>query len=152
MWRKFAQFVRNFNIFKSVPPSINEHDLKNERISTRLFIVLLIISLTILLLYNSLINIIQTNNIKKPTFEQYSQLYSLYQEVLTCPCTQILIDYEKFIRLDYTLHQVCSSVFVSQNWIDHLGYPYFAGTIYTDRLSSFRYISISSIGCILPVD
>jgi hypothetical protein len=76
--------------------------------------------LCILLLYTSLINITQTVNVKAPTIQQYSQFYKLYGETLTCDCTQISIDYEKFIDIQYTFHQVCNSDFVKQDWIDYL--------------------------------
>jgi hypothetical protein len=76
--------------------------------------------LSILLLYTSLINITQTVNVKAPSIEEYSQLYNLRGQTLTCDCTQISINYEKFIQIQYTFHQVCDSDFVTQDWIDYL--------------------------------
>ncbi|CAF3840987.1 unnamed protein product [Adineta steineri] len=110
----------NLNLFPSVPPTINEYQLRNQRISTRLFIFVLVISLSILLLYTSLINITETVNIKAPSIIKYEQLYNSYSQALTCECTQISINYEKFIQIQYTLHQVCHSDFVTQEWINYL--------------------------------
>ncbi|CAF3546542.1 unnamed protein product, partial [Adineta steineri] len=117
---KLKHHFATFNIFASVPPTTNEHQLRNQRISTRLFIILLIILLSILLLYTSLINITQTVNVKAPSIQEYEQLYNSYNQTLTCECTQVSINYEKFIQIQYTLHQVCHSDFVTQEWINYL--------------------------------
>ena len=73
----------------------------------------------ILLLYTSLITITQIINVEKPTFKQYSHLYSKYSQTLTCPCTHISVNYGKFLHIQYTLHQICSSIFITDNWISH---------------------------------
>jgi hypothetical protein len=120
LWQKSKFFVQNFNLFPSIPPSIEEHQLQNERISTRLFIFLLISSLAILLLYTSLITVTQTVNVNATSVRQYLELYSRYPQTLSCPCTKISINYGTFLNLQYTLHQVCNSSFVTQDWIDYL--------------------------------
>ncbi|CAF1541165.1 unnamed protein product [Adineta ricciae] len=120
VWQKSLHFIRAFNHFPSVPPSVNERALRNERISTRLFIFLLVLSSIILLLYNSLINVITIETAQSPPFEQYRQLYKKYPQTLTCPCQSLLIDYEHIFDLDYTLHQVCTSIFTTQQWTDYL--------------------------------
>ncbi|CAF0801989.1 unnamed protein product [Adineta steineri] len=120
LYQKTKFFFLNLNLFPSVPPTINEHQLRNQRIATRLFIFVLIILLYILLLYTSLINITETVNVKTPSIQEYSKLYNSYSQALTCECTQISINYEKFILIKYTLHQVCHSDFVTQEWIDYL--------------------------------
>ncbi|CAF4102018.1 unnamed protein product [Adineta steineri] len=120
LYYKAAFFFLNLNLFPSVPPTIDEHQLRNQRISTRLFIFLLTILLSILLLYTSLINITQTVNVKAPSVIKYEQLYNSYSQTLTCDCTEISINYQKFIGIQYTLHQVCYSDFVTQNWTNYL--------------------------------
>jgi hypothetical protein len=107
-------------LFPSAPPSTNEHDLRNERISTRIFIILLILSLIILLLYNSLVNTTITINREKPNLQQYKQLYEKYSQTLTCPCTKISTNYKEFFQVNYTLHQLCTSVFVTEEWFLYL--------------------------------
>ena len=39
---------------------------------------------------------------------------------LTCPCSNVAIPYHKFIRLTPIFHQVCSSDFVTESWINLL--------------------------------
>ncbi|CAF4276580.1 unnamed protein product, partial [Adineta steineri] len=117
--RKFKQYCQNLNLFPSVPPSTDEHELKNQKISTRLYIFLFALSLTILLLYTSLADITKTINVATPTLTKYEQLYSKYSQTLTCPCKQISINYEKFLSIEYTFHQVCTSFFITDDWISH---------------------------------
>ena len=120
LWQKLKDALQKLNLFKSIPPSIDEHQLRNEIISTRLFIFLLIVSLVILLFYTSVITVKKTVNIDAPSLEQYTQLYSTYSQTLMCPCSKISIDYGQILRVNYTLHQVCESIFVTQNWIDYI--------------------------------
>jgi hypothetical protein len=119
-WQKSKEFCKNLNLFPSVPPSTNDYDCRNERISTRVFIFFFILILAILLFYTSLVNVTKTVSIKTPTLAQYSQLYATYPQTLTCPCTTISINYEKCLRVEYSFHQVCSSIFVNENWTDYL--------------------------------
>ncbi len=79
--------------------------------------------MTILLSYTSLIRVTKIITKKEPSFAQYVHLNSTYSSTLTCPCSKISINYEKFVRVDYTLHQVCNSIFVNQSWIDYLAPP-----------------------------
>jgi hypothetical protein len=141
VWNKVKQYLQNLNFFPSVPPSTDEHELRTQRISTRLFIFLLIISMAILLLYHSLIRVRKTVDVDAPSLTQYLHLYSTYPQTLTCPCSKISISYDKFLDVHYTLHQVCSSVFVNQSWIDYLARLVKTKLIFTDfrERSSFSF-------------
>ena len=125
------------NLFSSIPPSTTEYDLQNERISTRIFIILLVLSLIILLLYNSLVNITTIMNEKQPTFKHYLKLYETYSQTLTCPCTKISINYKECIQVHYKLHQVCTSVFTTEEWFKYLAYTFQDNNIHPD---DFRWI------------
>lgn len=117
---KSKHYLTTINIFPSVSPSSDEHELSSQRISTRLFIVIFITLFIALLLYISLITIPKTIIVKAPSFDRYSNLNSEDSLTLTCPCSKISINYAKFIHVEYTLHQVCSSIFVSELWINYL--------------------------------
>ncbi|CAF1542592.1 unnamed protein product, partial [Adineta ricciae] len=124
-YQKLNVALKNYNLFPSIPPTIDEYQLQNQRISTRLFIVLLASSLLILVLYTSLINITQTVTINQPTLTKYVELSSLHSQTLTCDCQQISINYQTFLQIKYTFHQICNSIFITQNWFDFLsgGHP-----------------------------
>ncbi len=102
--------------------------------------------MTILLLYTSLISITKIINVEMPPLTQYSQLYSTYSQTLTCTCTKISINHDKFLHIDYTLHQVCSSIFVDPAWIDYLstsiGSAAYRYEIRTRSLSAFQALRI----------
>jgi hypothetical protein len=120
LWEKIKDYIKNLNLFPSVPPSIDENELRTQRISTRLFIFLWISSMTMLLLYTSLIINTETITVERPSVAEYSYLNSIYSQTLTCPCSKVSINYGEFIHVEYTLHQVCSSVFVDHTWLDYL--------------------------------
>ena len=96
------------NLFRSNQPresEENEYELKNELISTRLFICLLFVSLLILLVYTSQVRVTHTITVDSPSVEVYSSLYEKHPDTLTCPCTNIAIAQEEFISLVPTFHQ-----------------------------------------------
>ena len=74
----------------------------------------------ILILYTSLLKASKTGNAETPPFTQYTHLYSTYPQTLICPCSKISINYGRFTRINYTLHQICDSIFVNQSWISCL--------------------------------
>ena len=129
-------FLREVNLFASVPPTIVERDLRNERISTRLFVISLVLLICILVSYNSLINVTKTADANNPTLTQYRYLYSKYSQRLSCTCTKASIRYERFLRVNYTLHQVCSSIFVSDQWITYLAHNRDDGFLTIDGFQS----------------
>jgi hypothetical protein len=115
---KIKDFAITLNSFKD-PEKQSAHDLRNQRISTRLFIVLMIITLSVLVLYTSLTIITQTVTVKQPTAVGYTELQTKYSQTLVCPCTQMSIDYEQFISFDPIFHQICSSDFITKQWMNY---------------------------------
>ena len=123
------------NLFESISTANNLKELHHQRISTRVFTVTFIVSLLILLSYNTAITHLETVTIMNPSVDQYQDLYSLHSETLTCPCSQISVNQQKFLNITYSLHQICSSVFITSEWISYIG-------IIDERmwLDDFRYI------------
>ncbi|CAF3852763.1 unnamed protein product [Rotaria sp. Silwood1] len=131
------ELIRNLNLFPAVPPSTDSDTLRNERIATKLFIILLILGTFILSLYTYFTIVIKTVHVKNPTVEQYTQLYSQYSQKLTCPCSKVSIKYEKIINVTVTFHQVCTSDFISELWL-----KYMKSTAITLYFADFRRFSI----------
>ncbi|CAF1508838.1 unnamed protein product, partial [Adineta ricciae] len=134
------EYAKNFNFFPSIPPSTDEHELRNQRISTRLFLVLLSASLIILLIYNSLITVTITKTIQTPSLKQYEKLYETYSKTLTCPCKKMSIDYKDIVQINFTLHQVCDSDFISEKWIKYLAHSFNQNSLI---FNDFRSLSLS---------
>ncbi|CAF1087905.1 unnamed protein product [Didymodactylos carnosus] len=87
--QKAQQYVKTFNIIKSHPPPIDPHDMGNQLISTRLFVVCLLAALFILTVYTALIDVTITHTVASPSLEQYEKLYENYPLTLSCPCKTI---------------------------------------------------------------
>ncbi|CAF3239880.1 unnamed protein product [Rotaria socialis] len=121
-WNVLKQYFGNFNLFRSIPSTIGAHEHQNQKISTIIFIILLILSFSILILYNSIVVVQKTMAIKHPSFAEYSQLFSKYSSALTCPCTKLSIKYENFLQMNFSLHQLCTSDFVTDQWMNFVAY------------------------------
>lgn len=51
---------------------------------------------------------------------KFHQLSSTYGDILLCTCSTITASYETFVSNAIEFHPVCSSFFVSQQWIEVL--------------------------------
>jgi hypothetical protein len=79
----------------------------------------MIIALSVLVLYTSLVIVTKTVTVKRPTVNFYTELQTKYSQTILCPCTQISINYQKFISFHPTFHQICSSDFVTEKWLNY---------------------------------
>jgi hypothetical protein len=136
----------------SAPPLIDEYERRIQRISMILFILLFIPSITIIIFYALPLKItipntntgtmVKTVMVQTPSLMQYTQLNSVYPQTLQCTCSKASINYDKFIHTEYSLHQVCSSMFVEQSWIDYLqqrsGIPIFINDFRSTGSSTFQ--------------
>ena len=106
------------NLFKSIPPSQDENVLRQERYTTRIYLILLLLTVMILTLFTSIkpqtIRVI----IKSPLLKDFIQLYDQYPLTLDCPCSQPAIDKQFISHIKPQYHEVCLSEFVSSNWIN----------------------------------
>ncbi|CAF1660120.1 unnamed protein product, partial [Adineta ricciae] len=116
---KFIQWMKRLNLFKTINDR-TENSIKQQRIITRVYLVLLTSSIIILTLYNSLNTQIMTITVSNPSFDTYNDLQNFYSTTLKCPCTTMTIPYNNSMSLSPTLHQICSSDFVSNRWIEIL--------------------------------
>lgn len=118
--RQMFNKIWQLNLFTSKPPETDPHQIRQQIISTRIYVILLTFSIVILTIYTAAIPITETQIQQLPNVEKYLQLYEKYPETLSCPCKQIAVSYENFVEINYTLHQVCSSYFVTSAWLYHL--------------------------------
>ena len=52
--------------------------------------------------------------------DKFEKLYSEHGETLSCPCSKLAISYQQFVSNAIRFHPVCTSFFVSQQWIEAL--------------------------------
>ncbi|CAF1394251.1 unnamed protein product [Rotaria sordida] len=55
-----------------------------------------------------------------PSHIKFSQLVRNYPSTLHCPCSKFGITYDTFVTIQINFHQVCSSQFIQQTWIDSI--------------------------------
>ena len=120
LMRSIGTLIREFNLFKRSNETEEEHEISRQRIATRVYIALLIITLCVLIFYTSLTVKLFTETVINPSESTYSQLQSSYSSSLRCQCSQMSIDYKKFVSIETIFHPVCSSDLVSSSWIDLL--------------------------------
>ncbi|CAF4083784.1 unnamed protein product, partial [Adineta steineri] len=127
-WNWFLEFktkIKRMNLFKDIDKT-NEEDIKNQKVSTIIFLILFTISIVALFLYSSLTPITKTVVVEQPSFSDYQQLEKKYSNTLLCPCTSFSNEYNKFISsFTPTFNQVCSSDFVGDKWLNYVNYRSF---------------------------
>ena len=76
------------------------------QISTRLYIVLLALSIALLTLYRVVQPEMLTKTFIKPPFDTYHRLIQDYEDTLQCPCSRISSPFDNFVTIEPTFHQV----------------------------------------------
>ena len=109
--------IIELNIFKN--DLTTDHHVRYQRYATRLYIIILIISVAVLAFFSSLSKQIHRETVLNPTKSEYGQLRETYPNSLVCPCTSISMNYSTFITIQPHYHQVCSSDIVTTEWIDY---------------------------------
>ena len=118
-YRSYQRLVE-LNLFDT--ETDNAHVKRNEVLSTRLYIIILIVILSLFAVYTLLLSQTSVVTIAIPTQKQYEERAITFSNSLQCPCKHISIPYEQFITIVPRYHEICSSDFVSQKWIEYLFY------------------------------
>ncbi|CAF4031279.1 unnamed protein product, partial [Adineta steineri] len=129
--RTIKEYLSSLNLFESSAGLTNPNRLRTEVISTRIYIVLATIAVFILVLFTALEDTTQSITIQNPSQNTFDQFYSEYltrlqskdSTTFQCSCSQIEIPYKTLINISYKLHPVCSSVFITDSWINLLFSP-----------------------------
>jgi hypothetical protein len=108
------------NLFESDHYHSNAFHLRTAIISTRVYIVLIILAITILVVWSAVGNQTEIITIRNPSQTTYEDLYSEYLTTLSCQCRRTAIPFDTFISVSAQYHPICSSFFVSDTWINLL--------------------------------
>ncbi|CAF2585350.1 unnamed protein product [Rotaria sp. Silwood2] len=146
---QIRQKVLTLNIFDSASMKIDI--IRLERFATRLYFILFFCTLSIQILYIVISKDIVSVSESMPSQARYEELQILHANTLQCTCTHVAIPYKKFITIDANFHQVCSSDFVQDVWLDFLfGIGFWAYQITSDiRGRGSAYFQLLSELCIL---
>lgn len=102
-----------FNSFPNVNPTVGI-------ISTKIYLVLLVLLVSILIAYTLITGQSQTIPLENPTETIYRHLSSKYPTTFQCQCNRMAINYESFLSISMTYHPICSSLYVRSEWIRQL--------------------------------
>ncbi|CAF1186952.1 unnamed protein product [Adineta steineri] len=111
------EYFLNLNLFS---PSSDSNEPENDQqrrwntIGTRIYIILIIIILFIIGLILLLLEQSMMVTIPNPTKEQFQRLAINAK----CSCSHISVPYGKLMSLKANFHQVCSSDFISDRWLN----------------------------------
>lgn len=61
-----------------------------------------------------------TVQIHNPSLKTYEELQTNHASTLTCPCLVNTMPYQRFINVKTAIHQICTSDFVGDQWINSL--------------------------------
>ncbi|CAF1319758.1 unnamed protein product [Adineta ricciae] len=111
--------IKRLNLFKNINDR-TENSIKQQTIVTRVYLTLLIGSILILVLFNSLSTQIITLTKQNPSLNDYNHLKKFYSDTLECPCSIMTISYQKLISFSPVLHQICTSDFLTYRWMSIL--------------------------------
>jgi len=115
LWKKFVKL----NLFES--DETDENSLHEQRFSTRFYIIILLLTISILLIISSLRIETDMIAVENPSYSTYVKLVILDKSnTLKCLCTDISSTYGDFVQMTPFYHQVCSSDLVSSDWINFL--------------------------------
>lgn len=93
---------------------------QEDQLIDRLHFILVVLTLCILYIFSAFTPQSQLVQIENPSLIVYEDLSRRYSDTLQCPCREISIEYQSFIEIQARFHEICSSEFVSDAWIDLL--------------------------------
>ncbi|CAF1202986.1 unnamed protein product [Rotaria sordida] len=128
----------------------NRHQINYQRIATRLYLFVLLISLIIISFYLLLNEDLQQNTIRQPLEFQYKELEKTYSSNLYYPCSTVSMNHSTLIMIEPYFHQICSSDLISDAWMDningdHVMNDYFS--IFDYRNSGIFHFQLLSLLC-----
>ncbi|UJR34650.1 hypothetical protein I4U23_027427 [Adineta vaga] len=135
----FREYIYHYNLFIPEENDYNDDEnnttttiLRHQIYATRLYVPLLIITVYILTFIVVIIPPRQEISVSNTTESLFDQLYHEHSETLSCSCSSINIPYKSFVTNTISFHPICSSIFVSQEWIEALYSPYASAFLVMD--------------------
>ncbi|CAF1468736.1 unnamed protein product, partial [Adineta ricciae] len=124
--------------------------IKYQLYATRLYVPLLIMTvymLTFIVVIFPPTQQVTVTNINPSLFEQ---LYEQHGETLHCSCSTASIPYKDFATNTVAFHPLCSSVYVSKEWIEALYSPYASAYFAMDfRKSASSQFELLAAFCLI---
>ncbi|CAF1116554.1 unnamed protein product [Adineta ricciae] len=151
--RWFYETIFTYNLF--IPEENEEGDhvpttIQHQRYATRLYVLLLILAMYIIFFTVFVYPQTETVTILHITPSLFNQLRSDHGETLSCPCSTTFIAYENFVLNNLSIDPLCSSIFVSEQWIQSLYVPVASSFLMMDfRTTAYSQFKLLAAFCIL---
>ena len=117
---KIRDSIVHLNLFSSHATGIHANEIRNQRISTAIFIISLCIFFLILSINVAVQKITRTFTVKDATYDSYQSLSDEYSETLSCQCSSVSIERGVFMDVQPIFYPICSSDFVSDKFLQYL--------------------------------
>lgn len=137
-WQSIRVNVIELNLFKTSTMRTDPFERTTLMISTRIYLVILCLSMCIIVLFTWLNVRVQNVTIENPSRAKFEELQRNYPRSLECPCSVIVIPHGSFISVSPQFHPVCTSTFISDDWINFF---YAGGVIDTDFIPIDIFVS-----------
>lgn len=85
--------------------------------TTRLYLIVLIIGMTMLVLNTIIQPQILTKTFDKPSFDLYKDLKRIHGDELKCSCSLIASKYDRFVKIEPVFHQVKSIILQKKDFV-----------------------------------
>ncbi|UJR17114.1 hypothetical protein I4U23_004010 [Adineta vaga] len=108
-------YLTLINVIKHIFTCHNEYQMIH-----RIHFILVIAILNILYIFSAFDPQVITVKIDEPSLLTYKNLVAQSYDSLQCSCSQISIKYKSVLNITSRFHQVCSSDFVSDQWISYI--------------------------------
>ena len=119
--QRLRNYLLQLNLFGK--SSSTAQTTAKECLATRIYLCLLITSLLLVTVVSTLIVRTVDRVESTPSLARFLLLSSLYSATLQCPCSKYGISFNSFVIIHAHFHQVCSSDFIQQTWIDSIYHP-----------------------------
>lgn len=97
--------LRLFNVYVEAHEDTAE-DRRKQRLSTRLYMCLFLVSILAIIPYAALTTQTITVRVENISFNKFQQLEAMYPDSLLCSCSKISASPDTFININIQLHQV----------------------------------------------
>ncbi|CAF1512834.1 unnamed protein product [Adineta steineri] len=122
--------------------------IQHQRYATRLYILLLILSVYVIFFTVFVDPQTETVTISDITPSLFDQLRHDHGETLSCPCSTTIISYENFVLNTLSTDPICSSIFVSKQWIQSLYIPFASSFLVMDfRTTAYSQFELLAAFC-----
>jgi hypothetical protein len=146
--RQTKKRIAELNLFEDGASRSDPFHLRTAIFSTRVYVVLLAVSVSTLVVFISLGTQSEVITIINPSEAEYEAFLEKYGISSSCPCSRVTIPYANFTSTTVAYHPVCQSVFVSDDWINHLFSPNFASLYQGDfRALASNYFQLLGTFC-----